>query len=134
MYKLQSGASDPSSDRSGQAESSSASTQADEMAEKQGALGDNASGDTAAKESTSHEGASEEVSARKQRNRKARNEDSSDADDNHGGSRKQRNFSKNNHQKMPLNKKAVISVLVALISKTGVSQLFLRLPRMISQN
>lgn len=88
--QIASGASDPSSDRSGQA---------DEMAEKQGALGDNASGDTAAKESTSHEGASEEVSARKQRNRKARNEDSSDADDNHGGSRKQRNFSKNNHQK-----------------------------------
>lgn len=97
--QIASGASDPSSDRSGQAENSSASTQADEMAEKQGALGDNASGDTAAKESTSHEGASEEVSARKQRNRKARNEDSSDADDNHGGSRKQRNFSKNNHQK-----------------------------------
>lgn len=93
------GASDPSSDRSGQAENSSASTQADEMAEKQGTSGDNASGDTAAKESTSHEGASEEVSARKQRNRKTRNEDSSDADDNHGGSRKQRNFSKNNHQK-----------------------------------
>lgn len=96
---IASGASDPSSDRSGQAENSSASTQADEMAEKQGTSGDNASGDTAAKESTSHEGASEEVSARKQRNRKTRNEDSSDADDNHGGSRKQRNFSKNNHQK-----------------------------------
>lgn len=74
--QIASGASDPSSDRSGQAENSSASTQADEMAEKQGALGDNASGDTAAKESTSYEGASEEVSARKQRN-----------------------FSKNNHQK-----------------------------------
>ena len=97
--QIASGASDPSSDRSGQAENSSASTQADEMAEKQGTSGDNASGDTAAKESTSHEGASEEVSARKQRNRKTRNEDSSDADDNHGGSRKQRNFSKNNHQK-----------------------------------
>lgn len=97
--QIASGASDPSSERSGQAENSSASTQADEMAEKQGTSGDNASGDTAAKESTSHEGASEEVSARKQRNRKTRNEDSSDADDNHGGSRKQRNFSKNNHQK-----------------------------------